>query len=91
MTMIFLLLILGATDKQAPQGFAPLAIGLGLTVIHLSSIPVTNASVSPARSIGVVLFVGDWAFAQLWLFWIAPIVGMLLGADVYRFIGRLKD
>lgn len=87
MTMMFLLIILGATDKRAPQGFAPLAIGLGLTLIHLISIPVTNTSVNPARSTGVALFVGDWAIAQLWLFWVAPIVGALLGAVVYRFIG----
>ena len=87
MTMMFLLIILGATDKRAPQGFAPLAIGLGLTLIHLISIPVTNTSVNPARSTGVALFVGDWAIAQLWLFWLAPIAGAALGAMVYRFIG----
>ncbi len=87
MTMMFLLIILGATDKRAPQGFAPIAIGLGLTLIHLISIPVTNTSVNPARSTGVALFVGDWAVGQLWLFWIAPIVGGVLGAVVYRFIG----
>ena len=87
MTMIFLLIILGATDKKAPQGFAPIAIGLGLTLIHLISIPVTNTSVNPARSTGVAVFVGGWAIAQLWLFWVAPIVGGLLGALVYRFIG----
>jgi aquaporin Z len=87
MTMMFLLIILGATDKRAPQGFAPLAIGLGLTLIHLISIPVTNTSVNPARSTGVAVFVGDWAVAQLWLFWVAPIAGALLGAAVYRFIG----
>jgi aquaporin Z len=88
MTMMFLIIILGATDKRAPQGFAPLAIGLGLTLIHLISIPVTNTSVNPARSTGVALFVGDWAIAQLWLFWVAPIIGALLGALVYRFIGE---
>lgn len=88
MTMMFLIIILGATDKRAPQGFAPLAIGLGLTLIHLISIPVTNTSVNPARSTGVGVFVGDWAVAQLWLFWVAPIVGALLGAAIYRFIGR---
>lgn len=88
MTMMFLIIILGATDKRAPQGFAPLAIGLGLTLIHLISIPVTNTSVNPARSTGVAIFVGDWAVAQLWLFWLAPIVGGALGAVVYRFIGR---
>ena len=86
MTMFFLLIILGATDKRAPAGFAPIAIGLGLTLIHLISIPVTNTSVNPARSTGVALFVGDWALAQLWLFWVAPIVGALLGALAYRFI-----
>lgn len=91
MTMMFLLIILGATDKRAPQGFAPIAIGLGLTLIHLISIPVTNTSVNPARSTGVALFAGDWAIAQLWLFWAAPIVGGLLGAVVYRFIGQAED
>ncbi|HOX07620.1 MAG TPA: aquaporin Z [Planctomycetota bacterium] len=88
MTMMFLLIILGATDKRAPQGFAPLAIGLGLTLIHLISIPVTNTSVNPARSTGVALFVGDWAVAQLWLFWLAPIFGAALGALAYRLVGR---
>ncbi len=88
MTMMFLIIILGATDKRAPQGFAPLAIGLGLTLIHLISIPVTNTSVNPARSTGVAIFVGGWAVAQLWLFWVAPIVGGLLGAGVYRLLGR---
>ena len=87
MTMMFLLIILGSTDARAPQGFAPVAIGLGLTLIHLISIPVTNTSVNPARSTGVALFVGGWAVSQLWLFWIAPIAGALLGAAVYRFIG----
>jgi len=87
MTMMFLVIILGATDKRAPQGLAPLAIGLGLTLIHLISIPVTNTSVNPARSTGVAIYVGGWAVAQLWLFWIAPIVGAVLGAAVYRFIG----
>jgi aquaporin Z len=91
MTMMFLIIILGATDKRAPQGFAPLAIGLGLTMIHLISIPVTNTSVNPARSTGVALFVGDWATAQLWLFWVAPIAGGLLGAVVYRFVGSAED
>jgi aquaporin Z len=85
MTMMFLLIILGATDKRAPQGFAPIAIGLALTLIHLISIPVTNTSVNPARSTGVALFVGGWALAQLWLFWVAPIVGGVLGALIYRF------
>ena len=91
MTMMFLLIILGATDGRAPAGFAPLAIGLGLTLIHLISIPVTNTSVNPARSTGVAVFVGDWAIGQLWLFWVAPIVGAVLGALVYRFIGAEKD
>jgi aquaporin Z len=88
MTMMFLLIILGSTDERAPQGLAPIAIGLGLTLIHLISIPVTNTSVNPARSTGVALFVGGWALQQLWLFWIAPIVGAALGAGIYRFIGR---
>lgn len=88
MTMMFLVIILGATDKRAPQGFAPIAIGLCLTLIHLISIPVTNTSVNPARSTGVALYVGDWATAQLWLFWVAPIVGGILGAVVYRVIGK---
>ncbi len=88
MTMVFLVIILGATDKRAPQGFAPIAIGLGLTLIHLISIPVTNTSVNPARSTGVAVFVGGWALSQLWLFWVAPVVGGVLGAGVYRFIGR---
>jgi aquaporin Z len=87
MTMMFLLIILGATDTRAPQGFAPLAIGLGLTLIHLVSIPVTNTSVNPARSTGTAIFVGGWAVDQLWLFWLAPIVGALLGSVIYRFMG----
>jgi len=92
LTMMFLIVILGATDKRAPQGFAPLAIGLCLTLIHLISIPVTNTSVNPARSTGVALYVGDWATAQLWLFWVAPIVGGLIGAAIYRFfIGCNKE
>jgi aquaporin Z len=86
MTMMFLFVILGATDKRAPQGFAPIAIGLCLTLIHLISIPVTQTSVNPARSTGVAVFVGGWAVGQLWLFWVAPIVGALLGAAAYRFI-----
>ncbi|MFZ1363856.1 MAG: aquaporin Z [Brachymonas denitrificans] len=86
MTMFFLMIILGATDKRAPAGFAPISIGLGLTLIHLISIPVTNTSVNPARSTGVALFVGGWAVEQLWLFWVAPIVGALLGAVAYRAI-----
>jgi aquaporin Z len=87
MTMMFVLVILGATDSRAPQGFAPIAIGLCLTLIHLISIPVTNTSVNPARSTGVAVFVGGWATAQLWLFWVAPIVGGVLGAAIYRLIG----
>ena len=90
MTAMFLLVILGATDSRAPAGFAPIAIGLCLTLIHLISIPVTNTSVNPARSTGVALFVGDWAVAQLWAFWVAPIVGALLGASAYKIIGS-KD
>ena len=86
MTMFFLLVILGATDKRAPAGFAPIAIGLALTLIHLISIPVTNTSVNPARSTGVALFVGGWAVSQLWLFWLAPMVGAVLGAVSYRAI-----
>ena len=91
MTMMFLLVILGSTAKRAPAGFAPIAIGLCLTLIHLVSIPVTNTSVNPARSTGVALFVGDWAVAQLWLFWVAPIVGAVLGALVYRALGNADD
>ena len=91
MTAMFLLIILGATDKRAPQGFAPIAIGLALTLIHLISIPVTNTSVNPARSTGVALFAGDWALAQLWLFWLAPIAGAVVGAAVYRFLGGSRD
>ncbi len=87
MTAMFLIVILGATDKRAPAGFAPIAIGLCLTLIHLISIPVTNTSVNPARSTGVALFAGGWAIEQLWLFWIAPIAGGALGALVYRYIG----
>ncbi len=87
MTMMFLIIIMGATDKRAPAGFAPIAIGLGLTLIHLISIPVTNTSVNPARSTGVALYVGGWAVSQLWLFWVAPLVGGVLGAVIYRFLG----
>jgi len=90
MTMFFLIVILGATDKRAPAGLAPIAIGLCLTLIHLISIPVTNTSVNPARSTGVALYVGGWATEQLWLFWVAPIVGALLGAVAYRAIAT-KD
>jgi len=84
MTFMFLIIILGATDQRAPQGFAPIAIGLGLTLIHLISIPVTNTSVNPARSTGVAIFQGDWAMSQLWLFWLAPIVGAILAGLVYK-------
>lgn len=87
MTMMFLVIILGATDARAPAGLAPIAIGMALTLIHLISIPVTNTSVNPARSTGVAVFVGDWAVGQLWLFWIAPMVGALLGAVAYRVMG----
>jgi aquaporin Z len=90
MTMMFLVVIMGATDRRAPAGMAPVAIGLCLTLIHLISIPVTNTSVNPARSTGVALFAGDWAIAQLWLFWVAPLVGGVLGASVYRVIGDDK-
>jgi len=91
MTAFFLIVILGATDKRAPAGFAPLAIGFALTLIHLISIPVTNTSVNPARSTGVALFVGGWAVAQLWLFWLAPIVGGVVGAVIYRWIADEKS
>jgi aquaporin Z len=91
MTMFFLLVILGATDKRAPAGFAPIPIGLALTLIHLISIPVTNTSVNPARSTGVAVYVGGWATGQLWLFWVAPIIGALLGALIYRWIGNEKN
>jgi aquaporin Z len=87
MTFMFLIIILGATDPRAPAGFAPIAIGLGLTLIHLISIPVTNTSVNPARSTGPALFVGGWALSQLWLFWIAPIVGAALAGVTYRWLG----
>jgi aquaporin Z len=87
MTFMFLMIILGATDERAPKGFAPIAIGLGLTLIHLISIPVTNTSVNPARSTGPALFVGGWAISQLWLFWVAPIIGAILAGFVYTFIG----
>jgi aquaporin Z len=91
MTLMFLVVILGATDKQAPSGFAPIAIGLALTLIHLISIPVTNTSVNPARSTGVALFVGGWALTQLWLFWVAPIVGAVLGGLIYRWLGGKEE
>lgn len=85
MTFMFLIIILGSTDKRAPTGFAPIAIGLGLTLIHLISIPVTNTSVNPARSTAVAIFQGDWAISQLWLFWLAPIVGAIIAGIVYKF------
>ncbi len=88
LTFMFLMVILGATDKRAPQGFAPIAIGLMLTLIHLISIPVTNTSVNPARSTGPAVFVGGWALSQLWLFWAAPIVGALLAGVAYQWLGR---
>jgi aquaporin Z len=87
MTFMFLIIILGATDERAPAGLAPIAIGLGLTLIHLISIPVTNTSVNPARSTGVALFEGGWAISQLWLFWIAPIVGAALAGVFYKWLG----
>jgi aquaporin Z len=86
MTLMFLVVILGSTDLRAPRGFAPIAIGLCLTLIHLVSIPVTNTSVNPARSTGVALFAGGWALSQLWLFWVAPMIGAVLGASLYRLI-----
>ena len=88
MTFMFLIIILGATDDRAPPGLAPIAIGLGLTLIHLVSIPVTNTSVNPARSTGPALFAGGWALSQLWLFWVAPIVGAALAGVVYKIIGK---
>jgi aquaporin Z len=91
MTMMFLIVIMGATDKRAPAGFAPLAIGLCLTLIHLISIPVTNTSVNPARSTGVAVYVGGWAISQLWVFWVAPIVGAVLGAFIYRALSNGKS
>ena len=86
LTALFLIIIMGATDARAPKGFAPIDIGLGLTLIHLISIPVTNTSVNPARSTGVALFQGTWAIEQLWLFWLAPIVGAIIGAINYRLL-----
>jgi aquaporin Z len=88
MTMMFLFIIMGSTHGKAPAGFAPLAIGLGLTLIHLVSIPVTNTSVNPARSTGPALFVGGWALAQLWLFWVAPLIGGALGGLIYRWLSE---
>ena len=91
LTFFFLMIILGATDKRAPQGFAPIAIGLGLTLIHLIGIPVTNLSVNPARSTGPALFVGGWALQQLWMFWVAPIAGAILGGLIYPAIAGKDD
>ena len=91
MTFMFLMIILGATDSRAPAGFAPLAIGLGLTLIHLVSIPVTNTSVNPARSTGPALFVGGWAISQLWLFWVAPIIGAVLAGLAYKKVSAEVD
>lgn len=88
MTFMFLVIIMGATDKRVPAGFAPIAIGLALTLIHLISIPVTNTSVNPARSTGPAVFVGGWALAQLWMFWVAPIAGAVLGGIAYRWLGE---
>ncbi len=90
MTLMFLLIILGSTDKKVPVGFAPLAIGLGLTLIHLISIPVTNTSVNPARSTAVAVFAGGWAISQLWLFWVAPIIGAIMGGLIHRFLNDDK-
>src|SRR4051794_7467066 len=88
MTMMFLFIIMGATHGKAPAGFAPIAIGLGLTLIHLVGIPITNTSVNPARSTGPALFVGGWALAQLWLFWVAPLIGGALGGILYRWLSE---
>ncbi|WP_448145306.1 aquaporin Z [Pseudomonas silesiensis] len=88
MTAMFVLIILGATDKRAPAGLAPIAIGLALTLIHLISIPVTNTSVNPARSTGPALIVGGWAIAQLWMFWVAPLLGAVIGGVTYRWLGK---
>lgn len=90
MTLMFLLIILGATDRRAPAGFAPIAIGLGLTLIHLISIPVTATSVNPARSTGPAVIVGDWALGQLWMFWVAPILGALVAGYLYRWLANGK-
>ncbi len=91
LTFFSLIVIMGATDKRAPAGMGPLAIGLSLTLIHLISIPITNTSANPARSTGQALFVGDWATAQLWMFWVAPLVGALIGGIVYRWLGANKS
>jgi aquaporin Z len=91
LTAMFLLVILGTTDRRAPQGFAPIAIGLALTLIHLISIPVTNTSVNPARSTSQAIFVGGWALGQLWLFWVAPIIGAAVGGGVYAWLGETAE
>ncbi|HQB53582.1 MAG TPA: aquaporin Z [Bacteroidales bacterium] len=91
MTFMFLMVIMGSTDEQAPKGFAPIAIGLCLTLIHLISIPVTNTSVNPARSTATSIFVGGWALQQLWLFWVAPIIGGILGGLAYRLLGSTNE
>ena len=91
LTAFFLIIILGATDGRAPAGFAPIAIGLALVLIHLISIPITNTSVNPARSTGPALFVGGWALAQLWLFWVAPIAGAAIGGIIYRWVGNNRE
>jgi aquaporin Z len=91
LTAVFVFVIMGVLDDKAPKGFAPLAIGLTLTLIHLISIPITNTSVNPARSTGVAVYVGGWAISQLWLFWVAPIVGGILGGLLYRGVGGMKE
>jgi len=91
MTMMFLFVIMGATSKRAPQGFAPIAIGFCLTLIHLISIPVTNTSVNPARSTGVAVFAGGWALSQLWLFWVAPIIGAVFGGLIFRLVSGGRE
>lgn len=88
LTCFFLFVIMGSTDKRAPQGLAPIAIGLTLTLIHLISIPITNTSVNPARSTGVAIFADSWALGQLWLFWVAPVIGAVIGGTIYRLLGR---
>lgn len=90
LTAVFLIIIMGSTHKNAPAGFAPIAIGLGLTLIHLISIPVTNTSVNPARSTAVALFVGGNSLSQLWLFWVAPIIGAVIGGGLYAWLGSEK-
>ena len=91
LTCMFLIVIMGATDKKAPAGFAPLAIGLALTLIHLISIPIDQTSVNPARSTGVAVFADSWALGQLWLFWVAPIIGGVLGGLIYNWLGKSKN